>query len=355
MSLNPNRCPAVSVVIAARNEEEHLGDCLRALAAQTYPAARIEVIVADGCSSDATVALVRGFASEAPFRVRLANNPKRSAAAGFNAGLREASGDVIVILGARALPASDFLAASVATLASSGADAVGGVVRGRASGFQAEVLGLVLGSRFGIGGARYRLGDTAGEVDTINYGAYRRSVFERFGGFDETMINVEDDDFNYRIRSGGARLFLSPDIHCDYAVRPTLAGLVRQYIRYGYPKPRVLRRHPRQMQPRQFVPPAFVFSLLFGTLSARWWQKGRWLLALTGGSYLLASTMASLVIASRRGWRYLPLLPPAFLGMHLGYGAAFLAGLLRYLIWPWLRHEPEPSQAPTIGRPSTEP
>jgi len=97
----------------------------------------------------------------------------------------------------------------------------------------------------------------AAEVDTINYGAYRHEVFAQLGGFDETMTNVEDDEFNYRLRAAGGRLFLTPAIRCDYEARTGIIALIRQYARYGYPKIRVLRRHPRQMRARRRFPGAF--------------------------------------------------------------------------------------------------
>ena len=289
---DPPWFPFVSVVIAARNEASSLGECLSALARQGYPAHLVQIIVADGCSTDGTVAGVRAFAAHALLPVEVVANPKRTAAAGFNAGLRQARGAVIVILGARARPEPAFLGASVAALNESGADAAGGVVRGRAAGLQGRVNALALGSRFGVGGARYRYASEPGDVDTINYGAYRRAVFQRIGGFDEGMTNVEDDEFNYRLRAAGGRLYLSPAIQCDYLVRTTLVGLMRQFIRYGFPKVRVLRRHPRQMRPRQFVPAAFVLALLCGVTAAPRWRTGRLWLALVGGAYAAASVTA---------------------------------------------------------------
>lgn len=340
--------PLISVLIAVRNEGASIGACLACLARQDYPAALIEVIIADGCSEDATPAIVRRFAGAAPFHVELLTNEKCSSAAGFNAALRASRGDVIVILGARARPEPAFLRESVAALRESGAAAAGGLVRGLAGGFQGQVNALALRSPFGAGGARYRHGGQPGETDTVNYGAYRRAVFARIGGFDETMTNVEDDEFNYRLRARGGRLFFSPEIRCGYLVRPTLAGLARQFTRYGYPKIRVLRRHPRQMQPRQFGPAGFVLMLCCGLAAAPFRRPARALLVLSAFTYGAASLIASLAVARRRGWHFLPLLPVAFAGMHLGYGAASLAGSMRFLLWPALLGRREPAEVPSF-------
>lgn len=340
----------VSVLIAARNEEHTIGCALEALAKQTYPSGLLEVIVADGRSQDRTVELVRAFAENAPFRVRVLDNPKGGTASGLNAALRLAAGDVLCILGARAIPAPSFVQASVTTLQQSSADGAGGVVRARSSGFQSKLNALVLGSPFGVGGARYRYSTSAGDVDTINYGAYWRRVFEQAGGFDETMVNVEDDEFNYRLRARGGRLFLSPDIQCEYLVRTSTIALVQQFIRYGYPKARVLRRYPLQMRPRQFIPPALASSLLFSCIAAPWSPLGRQLLAGTVLVYSVSDAGVSAAIAARHGWRYLPFLPFVFAGIHLGYGYASLAGAFRWLVWPLLCRRREPACVPPVPR-----
>ena len=354
MSQSDSDRPMVSVLIAARNEERIIPRCLAALSDQTYPSSRIEVIVADGCSVDGTVSAISQFAATATFPVQLLSNRKRSSAAGFNLGLAAARGDIIVILGARARPSPDFLERSVAALGRSHADAVGGIVWGCATGLQAETVALALSTPFGVGDARYRYSQKAGDVDTVNYGAYRREVFECVGGFDESMDNVEDDEFNYRLRARGGRLFLSPEIRCDYLVRGSLLALAKQQVRYGYPKGRVLRRHPAQMRPRQFVPATFVLSLLLSAIGAPRSATARLLFGLLLGSYLSASLVASAATSARRGWRFLPLLPVAFAGMHFGYGIASLLGALRFLVWPALVGKQAPLAVPFTAGPGPQ-
>ncbi|MDA0710676.1 MAG: glycosyltransferase [bacterium] len=58
--------PFLSVVIAARDEEDYIADCLQSLVAQTYPSDRFEVLVVDDDSSDATAQIVETFAHTYP-------------------------------------------------------------------------------------------------------------------------------------------------------------------------------------------------------------------------------------------------------------------------------------------------
>ncbi|MBL8027171.1 MAG: glycosyltransferase [Fibrobacteres bacterium] len=56
--------PFVSVIIAARNEEKNIGDCLTGVLSQNYPADRLEVIVADDRSTDSTASIIKEFAEK---------------------------------------------------------------------------------------------------------------------------------------------------------------------------------------------------------------------------------------------------------------------------------------------------
>jgi GT2 family glycosyltransferase len=322
--------PVVSVILAVRNEAVAIESCLAALAEQTYPAERLEVILVDGRSEDDTIKRAAGFAARAPLRFEIISNERRITPAGFNRGIEVARGDVLIILGARARIERGFVEASVRALERSGADAVGGVVTTVAGGPgpMAAAIALAQRSPFGVGDAGYRYAGTEREVDTVNYGAYRREVFERIGFFDDSMQWVEDDEFNYRLRAAGGRILLDPSIRVRYAARPTLRGIWQQRYLWGLNKLRVAERHPAQMRARHAVPALFVAglsgALLLGLKGARW-RGPLWALA---GSYGCATLISTLRLGTRHGWtREIPLLPAAFLTMHLAYGCGTLAGL----------------------------
>ncbi len=329
----------VSVVVAVRNEASAIEACLAALAEQTYPCDLLEVLLVDGQSDDDTATRAAAFAARSGLRLQSLSNPRRSAPAGFNRGIEAARGDVLIILGARARIDRDFVKASVRALERTGADAVGGTVTtvAGASGRLAGAIALAQRSPFGVGDAGYRYAEREGEVDTVNYGAYRREVFERIGFFDEAMQWVEDDEFNYRLRAAGGRLWLDPSIRVEYAARPTLRSLWRQRYLWGANKLRVAERHPAQMRPRHAVPALFVAGMAGGMLL--WLRGGRWrwpLWALSG-SYGIAAIAATLRLGARHKWPgETPMLPAAFLTMHLAYGSGTLAGVAG-MAWRRLR------------------
>lgn len=352
--------PLVSVILAVRNEAAHLPRCLMALARQTYPSERLELLIVDGGSTDSSVAIARAFTRNWA-TASLLDNAARLTPAGFNTGIRAARGDVIVILGARAAITPDFITESVAALARTGADAVGGVVESRPAGDGSAVVAgavaLALRSPFGVGDARYRYTTVEQETDTVNYGAYRRDVFERIGLFDETLQWVEDDEFNYRLRAAGGRLVVSPRIKVVYQPRASLAALGRQQFRWGLNKPKVARRHPAQMRPRHAVPALFVATVALSAGGAPLFRPARRLLAAVLTAYALAAALAALLAVRRSPPRAVPKGAGPVArdeGRHLrsaSAGAVLVASGKTPPVGTWPSAAPNlPSDAPTADR-----
>lgn len=318
--------PFVSVLVPVRNEERYIERCLYSIAGQDYRRDRIEVLILDGMSEDATRQVVSRFAAESTLDLRLYDNLRRTAAAAMNLGLSIARGDLILRVDGHAALAPDYLRRCIAALDADGAECAGGVIESEGDTDAGRAIALAMASRFGVGGAAFRVGG-GGVVDTVAFGVYRADLFQRLGGFAEDIERGEDDEFNYRLRDAGGVILLVPEARARYTVRAGLRGLWRQYFGYGRAKPEVLRRHPAQAQPRQFVPAAFV-ALVIGTSALAAAGRRRPLIGLLA-AYGAANTAASVAAAQRGGWRALPLLPAAFACLHVAYGSGFIAGLPR--------------------------
>ena len=110
------------------------------------------------------------------------------------------------------------------------------------------------------------------------FGCFRRSLWHELGGLDERLWTNEDYDFNYRVRQRGLKVVLDPAIRCTYYARPAIAGLARQYGRYGWWKARMLARQPRSIRGRQLVPALLVPGLVALALGALLQGGALWLL-----------------------------------------------------------------------------
>ncbi|MBN1609822.1 MAG: glycosyltransferase family 2 protein [Polyangiaceae bacterium] len=327
--------PFVTVVIPCLNEESHIERCVRDALHQDYPADRLEVIVADGGSTDRTRAILTGMAAEDP-RMRWVANPGRIQAHGMNIALREARGDVLIRLDAHAEYAHDYVARCVEVLERTGADNVGGAQRARATTPFQKSLCAALDSVLGVGGAAYRSADREGFVDTVFNGAFRREILERVGLYDPGAVTNEDAELNQRILAAGGRIYLSRSIVAFYHPRRSYGALARQYFRYGLGRARTLLKHRRLVTVRPLGP----FVALLG---------GMGLLALAPkspvtwtayGSYVLLAGVEAARLCRRHEGARLCVVWAMFPVMHLSHAIGMSVGLVRYSFRPdW--HEPE--------------
>ena len=325
--------PRVSVVIPVRDEQGSLGPCLDAVMAQTYPVEALEILVVDGGSRDGTLDLARRYAERYP-HIELLSNPAGTIPAGLNVGIRASRGDIIARVDARARLAADYLETAVALLATSGADNVGGPVRSASRTATGQALALAWSSRLGLGSAAARYGEGQEHwADTVYLGVVPRRVFESIGLYDETIVQDEDSEFNYRLRARGGRVLVSPRLRSLYTNDPSLRRIARKNFQFGAAKVAVWRKHPAMLSPRHFVPPIFVAVLALGPVAL--WTGGLaadlWLILM--GSYALACLTVAARAYFQRRERGALLLPLVLAVIHASWGAGFLVGALRLSGW----------------------
>lgn len=326
--------PLVSIIIPCYNEQSTIRELLEAIYRQTYPRAEMEVVIADGMSTDRTREEIAAFAASHPdLKIVLLDNPKRHIPAALNVALKASTGTFIVRLDAHSRPASpDYVERSVADLEAGFGENVGGVweIHPGAQTWAARSIAVAAAHPLGVGDALYRRADKAAFVDTVPFGAFKRELLALVGYFDETLLTNEDYEFNARIRARGGKVWLDPAIRSVYLARPTFGALAKQYWRYGYWKYRMLRRYPKTLRWRQALPPLFVLSLIGLAGLGLVWQGFWWLLAAETGLYLLVLGAAGLRSAAKRREAFLLAgLPLAISVMHITWGSGFLWSMIK--------------------------
>jgi succinoglycan biosynthesis protein ExoA len=324
-------CPFVSIIMPLRNEAAFLSRSLGSVLAQDYPHARLEVLVADGMSTDETRGEIGRLAANSDIAVTVVENARRIVSTGLNALLRRARGEIVIRVDGHCEIASDYVSFCVRHLERGEAEGVGGALETVGETPVARVIARAMSSGFGVGGSpfRTRKGWT-GLVDTVAFPAYTHAAIEVAGPYDEELVRNQDDEYNYRLRSRGARILVASDVKARYYSRSSLRSLFRQYFQYGLWKVRVLQKHPRQMRPRQFVPPAFVACVLVGALAAPMAAWARFGFIGVVGAYTLANLAASAWTGRAGPFPEVFLLPFVFAMLHFSYGVGFLTGLVRF-------------------------
>jgi glycosyltransferase involved in cell wall biosynthesis len=323
----------VSVIVPCYNEQSTIRELLSAIYSQTYPGTKIEVIIADGMSTDGTRQEIKKFQADHPdFSIQVVDNIHQSIPSGLNQAIKASTNEYIIRLDAHSSPYVDYVEQCVEALQASLGDTVGGIwqIQPGSSGWQARAIAASAAHPFGVGDARYRVGGDAQAVDTVPFGSFHRSLVERIGYYDETLLTNEDYEFNARIRQNGGTVWYDPKIRSIYYSRPTLHALANQYWRYGYWKARMIRRYPKTLRWRQLLPPLFVLSLLVLSLLSTAIPGLLWLLIFELGLYMVVLLIAGFQLALRKRDIIMILSVPLVIAtMHITWGVAFLWSLIR--------------------------
>lgn len=321
----------ITVAVVARNEQSVLPGLLADFSAQTYPHDLIDVILVDSASSDATKVVMERFAQENPAgfsRVVVLDNPDRFLAPGWNNALRAFSTDAFVRVDAHASVPPDFIESCVSVL-NQGEFVCGGprptVLRNPVD--WQKTLHLAEESAFGSSPADYRASQGGKEVASLFHGAYRRCVVDKVGLLNESLLRTEDNDWYYRMRRAGYRLWFDPSITSQQFARPTLTKMLKQKYGNGYWVGRTVFVQPKCLQVHHFVPLAFVLGVI---LMATIGLAVSWVpFAVCAMLYLLlciALAVKACAASDERNWTAVAL-PFVFAGIHLSYGVGTVIGL----------------------------
>jgi glycosyltransferase involved in cell wall biosynthesis len=191
--------PTVTAIVPTFNRAASLGDTLRALAAQDYPAALFEIVVVDNSSTDNTEDVVESVRRASPVPVRYFRKENRGPAVSRNYAIARSSGEVLAFTDSDCQMPADWIRTGIANLR--------------------EGVGFVAGPVLPINHPDRIPSFFAHQIDhgredfiyaTANV-FYRRNIIETLGGFNETFgaypwgtpVGGEDTDLAWRVKRAG--------------------------------------------------------------------------------------------------------------------------------------------------------
>jgi cellulose synthase/poly-beta-1,6-N-acetylglucosamine synthase-like glycosyltransferase len=323
--------PSVTIAIPTKDDEGCVEVCLRSALSQDYPKDRIEIVVADGMSMDATREIVLRIAQEDEAdrgRIRLVDNPQRTRAAALNAVLADCRGDLLIPMDPGDVHARTHVLKCVEALSSSPADYLAIVPRSSGRTVVERALAAVQSTKLAFAaGAELARGAEPGPA---LLGAVRRRVFDRVGLFDPGSGCEEDVELSRRITRAGGTLEVRRDIVVSRSDASSFTDLFRRHYQLGRSRARRTIKERRIASIRELGPLAIITC--GGVLTAT--ATIQPLTPIAAAAYALMTGAAAVRVGRREGMVTIPIAWAAYPVMHLADGVGFGSGLVRSAIRP---------------------
>ena len=324
---------SVSILIPVYQERDFIRPCLDSVLNFLLPEdASIEVFVIDGMSTDGTRELIADHYAGDP-RIQVIDNPARYQSAGLNKAIDLATGEYIMRLDAHSHYPRNYLAMCLETALRSDADNTGGIVTTLRRGtlYQAALVQALITHRFGVGNSGFRTDAPEGPADTVPYGFFKRSVFAKFGKFDERLIRAQDYEMNRRIIHKGGSVWRNPKIDISYYPQPDFKSFIRkQFVLEAPYNAYMWYVAPYSFAARHAITAVFALGVIGGLVLSMFFPVIRTIFVSVMVLYFVLAIFSAVQQAVRyREPRHLLFLPASFFLYHFLHGLGVISGLLR--------------------------
>jgi glycosyltransferase involved in cell wall biosynthesis len=325
----------LSIICPTYNEEKYISQTLESFMNQKFHSFDLEILICDGMSTDKTRDIVRSFSTKHS-NIRLVDNPNRKTPFAFNAGLREASGEYVAILGAHTKYADDYLQVCYEELVKSESVGCTGRVITKAAfdNYEAKVCEWVMLSTFGVSSSSFR-SMKEGYTHSVNFPVFRKQALQNLGGYNTAMERNQDNDMNQRLLDAGHKLYCTWKTKCLYRPPANLKSLFKYAYRNGFWNAKSILVHAKSMRLHHLIPFFFTIAIIglgvFGTLEVIV-NKSSYLLLLLGliiSLHLLVGLAFSIRSLKYENDGRKIVLPFIFFGFHFSYGWGTLKGFLK--------------------------
>ncbi|MBI4647756.1 MAG: glycosyltransferase family 2 protein [Bacteroidia bacterium] len=323
----------VTVIIPCRNEVKYISACLDSLINNQYPKNFLEILVINGISSDKTDEIVKKYHETYPF-IKLLHNPHKITPAAFNIGIKNATGELIMIASAHATYSHDYINILVTKMQLFDVDMIGGLLKSDVLSKNSKSLSIasVLSHKFGVGNAFFRIGiNKPTFVDTVSYGICKKNLFTQVGYYNEKLIRNQDMEFSKRLLQKNKKVLLIPDVYSTYYVRETYNQLSKNCYQNGkwiFPTIYYSKRL-SSLSLRHFIPLIFMLSLIIPLIFSILYFPLAFVSLLSAILYLLSVSIISFrIIKKGTGFFYIFW---AFITLHFSYGIGSLVGFVKII------------------------
>jgi len=230
----------ISVIIPSYNSEKTIGDCIKALQSQSiknyevvdkegstaYISQKFEIIVVDDGAIDKTADIVKSFTN-----VKFFKRQHKGPASARNFGAKMARGEILLFTDSDCEPDSNWIAEMAEPFKDKSIVGVSGTYRTR----QTEIIARFAQYEIEERHAKMAKMKSIDFIGTFSAG-YRKDIFEKFGGFDESFSTSagEDPELSFRMAEAGNKMVFAPKAFVYHTHPNTLYKYLRQKFRNSY-------------------------------------------------------------------------------------------------------------------------
>lgn len=223
--------PLVSIIVPVKNEGKLLRNLLGSIQKLDYPQDRIEVIIADGQSTDDTKQVALNY------KAKVIDNPKQTVGPGRNAAFKIAQGELIAFSDADCEVDKNWLKNSLKYFSDSKVAGVGGpnFTPPNDTDF-AKAVGFFLSQPLFSAGSTHGLNlPYLKEVASLPgcNAIYRQEILDKVMPIDESLLTCDDTEMNLRIGDLGYKLLSVPYVFVWHYQRPTPKRLWQKIYRWA--------------------------------------------------------------------------------------------------------------------------
>ncbi|GAB4367927.1 MAG: glycosyltransferase [Calditrichia bacterium] len=323
-----------SVIVPSFNREDEIRELLESFTRLNFPAERVELIIADDGSRDATVDVVQSYQGRLPFPLHFYTQKNQGPGAARNMGMEKATGDFFIFIDSDCTVHPDWLAHIDRELHTHQAEAFGGP-----DSFRPDFPPLLKAINYSMtsflttGGLRGKKGKRLAKFypRSFNMGL-SRELYQKIGGFG-SLRHGQDIEFSNRIIRSGAKVIFVDQALVYHKRRTSIKKFFKQVFNWGVARINLYKIDSAMLEPLHALPALATFLffslLLLCLLSPAACHWIRWLFAMGGLALLISAIHASL---QYKNWKMLYLVPIIMPIQILGYGLGFLTNFFYRII-----------------------
>lgn len=320
----------VSLIFAIRDDNERVEIILEQLISQDYPQEQMEILILDEQLDEEIGKTIINYQSKHPNIKSISSSQKEKVSA-YNIGIRKSLFDIICLIDLKADYPKDYVSKMLHFIDTENAEACSGrwKIKSASKSLISESISAALNSSFVVGNAQFRMNSKKTiETNLLPSACYRKDAFEKYGYFDEELLEGFEFEFCGRIIQRGGRAIFNPEMDLDYIAPENMNDCMQFFYQSAYYKPFINEKLKASATFRQLAPSLALLFFVFAAITSFISPLMLLLFIFAGMVYLFGDIWESFGIGIEKDKaRLTTVLLFIFPLIHMSFGLGYLHGL----------------------------